>query len=52
MLGGVGISVGLWVMGRRVMKTLGEDLTKITPSRFVTFSFFKARTPAVDFSLV
>ena len=31
--GGVGISIGLWVWGRRVMKTLGEDLTKITPSR-------------------
>ena len=31
--GGVGISVGLWVWGRRVMKTLGEDLTKVTPSR-------------------
>jgi len=30
--GGCGISIGLWVWGRRVIKTLGEDLTKITPS--------------------
>ena len=34
LLGGVGISAGLWVWGRRVMKTMGEDLTKITPSRY------------------
>lgn len=32
LLGGVGISAGLWIWGRRVMKTMGEDLTKITPS--------------------
>lgn len=30
--GGFGISIGLWVWGRRVIKTLGQDLTKITPS--------------------
>ncbi|XP_074593540.1 na[+]-dependent inorganic phosphate cotransporter type III [Brevipalpus obovatus] len=30
--GGVGISVGLIVWGRRVIKTIGSDLTSITPS--------------------
>lgn len=30
--GGFGIAIGLWIWGRRVMKTIGEDLTKITPS--------------------
>lgn len=30
--GGIGITIGLWVWGRRVMKTLGEDLTLVTPS--------------------
>ena len=31
--GGFGISLGLCALGRRVIKTMGEDLTKITPSR-------------------
>lgn len=30
--GGVGISLGLWIWGRRVIETIGNDLTKITPS--------------------
>jgi len=33
--GGIGISIGLWVWGRRVIKTMGQDLAKITPSTYV-----------------
>lgn len=34
--GGIGISIGLWVWGRRVIETVGNDLTKITPSTYVS----------------
>ncbi|XP_041465208.1 sodium-dependent phosphate transporter 2-like [Lytechinus variegatus] len=30
--GGAGISLGLFLLGRRVIKTIGEDLTPMTPS--------------------
>jgi len=39
--GGVGISIGLWIWGRRVIKTMGQDLAKITPSTFVLFTYFR-----------
>lgn len=30
--GGIGIAAGLWIWGRRVIETIGNDLTKITPT--------------------
>lgn len=42
--GGIGISIGLWVWGRRVIKTIGEDLTKITPSTGFTIEIGAAMT--------
>lgn len=32
--GGIGISIGLWLWGRRVIETIGNDLTKITSSTY------------------
>jgi sodium-dependent phosphate transporter len=42
--GGIGISVGLWVLGRRVIKTIGEDLTKITASSGFVIEIASAMT--------
>ncbi|XP_077519351.1 na[+]-dependent inorganic phosphate cotransporter type III isoform X4 [Amblyomma americanum] len=42
--GGVGISLGLWIWGRRVIQTLGEDLTKVTPSNGFTIEIGAAST--------
>jgi sodium-dependent phosphate transporter len=42
--GGVGISAGLWILGRRVIKTIGEDLTKITASSGFVIELASAMT--------
>lgn len=42
--GGVGISLGLWILGRKVIKTIGEDLTKITPSSGFVIELASATT--------
>ncbi|RWS23624.1 sodium-dependent phosphate transporter 1-A-like protein, partial [Leptotrombidium deliense] len=44
LFGGFGISVGLWVWGRKVIKTIGEDLTKIVPSTGFTIEIGSATT--------
>ncbi|XP_055908029.1 sodium-dependent phosphate transporter 2 [Eupeodes corollae] len=42
--GGIGISIGLWLWGRRVIETIGNDLTKITSSTGFTIEIGAAIT--------
>ncbi|XP_072742900.1 sodium-dependent phosphate transporter 1-A [Anoplolepis gracilipes] len=42
--GGLGISTGLWVWGRRVIRTLGQDLARITPTTGFTIELGAAVT--------
>ncbi|XP_033209783.1 sodium-dependent phosphate transporter 2 [Belonocnema kinseyi] len=42
--GGLGISTGLWIWGRRVIQTLGQDLARITPTTGFTIEVGAALT--------
>ncbi|KAG9270275.1 sodium-dependent phosphate transporter 1-A-like [Astyanax mexicanus] len=45
--GGLGICMGLWVWGRRVIQTMGKDLTPITPSSGFSIELASAVTVVV-----
>jgi len=49
--GGVGICAGLWVWGRRVIKTMGQELTELTPSRGFAIELMSAMTVLVASNL-
>ncbi|XP_071951430.1 sodium-dependent phosphate transporter 1-A-like [Antedon mediterranea] len=43
-LGGVAISLGLWLLGKRVIQVLGEEITMLTPSSSFTIELGSALT--------
>lgn len=45
--GGIGIAVGMWAFGRRVIETLGQQLIQIRPSTGFTIEFGSALTVLV-----
>uniref|UniRef100_H2ZJV2 Phosphate transporter n=1 Tax=Ciona savignyi TaxID=51511 RepID=H2ZJV2_CIOSA len=45
--GGFGICIGLWLMGKRVIETIGKNLTKVTPSRGFCIELMTAVTVLV-----
>ena len=47
LFGGFGISVGLWMYGRHVIKTMGEDLTGTVETEIAR----KMRCPSRNFSI-
>lgn len=49
--GGFGICCGLWVWGRRVIKTMGQELTELTPSRGFSIELTSALTVLIASNL-
>lgn len=42
--GGIGISAGLWIWGKKVIQTIGNDLTKVTPTNGFSIEIGAAST--------